>query len=83
MEHLEWIQDGYKLLEPIQSASSFTSEHHKYERKALAKDDKGRTVVFDDSDSIDFAIGTKNYSIVPITKILAILKEEDNGQTNS
>lgn len=83
MEHLEWIQDGYKLLEPIQSASSFTSEHHKYERKALAKDDKGRTVVFDDSDSVDFTIGTKNYSIVPITKILAILKEEDNGQTNS
>ena len=83
MEHLEWIQDGYKLLEPIQSASSFTSEHHKYEHKALAKDDKGRTVVFDDSDSIDFTIGTKNYSIVPITKILAILKEEDNGQTNS
>lgn len=83
MEHLEWIQDGYKLLEPIQSASSFTSEHHKYERKALAKDDKGRTVVFDDSDSIDFTIGTKNYSIVPITKILAIIKEEDNGQTNS
>ena len=83
MEHLEWIQDGYKLLEPIQSASSFTSEHHKYERKALAKDDKGRMVVFDDSDSIDFTIGTKNYCIVPITKILAILKEEDNGQTNS
>ena len=83
MEHLEWIQDGFVLLEPIQSASSFTSEHHKYERKALAKDDKGRTVVFDDSDSIDFTIGTKNYSIVPITKILAILKEEDNGQTNS
>ena len=83
MEHLEWIQDGYKLLEPIQSASSFTSEHHKYERKALAKDDKGRTVVFDDSDSIDFTMGTKNYSIVPITKILAILKEEDNGQTKS
>ena len=83
MEHLEWIQDGYELLEPIQSASSFTSEHHKYERKALAKDDKGRTVVFDDSESIDFTIGTKNYSIVPITQILAILKEEDNGQTNS
>lgn len=83
MEHIEWLQDGYAVLEPIRSASSFTSETHKYDRVSLAKDNKGRIVVFDDSDSIDFTIGTKNYSIVPITKILAILKEEDNGQANA
>ena len=35
------------------------------------------------ADSIDFTIGAKNYCIVQVPKILAILKEEDNGQANA
>lgn len=77
MEHIEWLQDGYAVLEPIRSASSFTSETHKYDRVSLAKDNKGRTVVFDDSDSIDYTIDSKSYCIVAVPKILAILKEKE------
>lgn len=77
MEHIEWLQDGYAVLEPIRSASSFTSETHKYDRVSLAKDNTGRTVVFDDSDSINYTIDSKSYCIVAVPKILAILTEKE------
>lgn len=70
------LKDDWALLEPIRSSSSFSSEYKKYARVSKGKTVDGSTVVFDDSKSVEFSLGSKEYYLVPSADIIAKIDGE-------
>lgn len=70
-------------VQPIVDNGSFTSEHKKYDRKAIAVVKQvsdyitglkvGDKVVYDDSHSIDFTLGGVELSIITPDEIVATI----------
>lgn len=75
------------LIQPSnESASSFSMEQRKYDRKAvaivkgvsnyIAKIKEGDKVIYDDSNSIDFTLDGVALSIITPNDIVAFIKED-------
>jgi len=78
---------GKLLISPLREASSsFSTESKKYERISIGtvldegrttKEIVGKTVIFDDSHSVDFTLDGEQFMIIDIEAVVAIIGEEE------